>query len=66
MSDRVFFWIFFYIDFQTLSAQVTPRIQASVSAGVRGEDEDVLEVPRPQAAGGGGGGGGLDLSRAEQ
>ena len=49
-----------YIDLQrqTHSAQVTPRIQASVSAGVRCADEDVLEVPRPQAPGGGGGGGG--------
>ena len=45
-----------YIDLQrqTHSAQVTPRIQASVGAGVRCADEDVLEVPRPQAPGGGG------------
>ena len=50
-----------YIDLQrqTHSAQVTPRIQASVSAGVRCADEDVLAVPRPQAPGGGGGGAAL-------
>ena len=53
-----------YIDLQrqTHSAQVTPRIQASVSAGVRCADEDVLAVPRPQAPGGGGGGGGAALT----
>ena len=53
-----------YIDLQrqTHSAQMTPRIQASVSAGVRCADEDVLAVPRPQAPGGGGGGGGAALT----
>ena len=53
-----------YIDLQrqTHSAQVTPRIQASVGAGVRCADEDVLEVQRPQAPGGVGGGGGAALT----